>query len=45
MFTYPPCPKCKSEYTYEFDESIVCPFCGFEWTPNLEIEKETGASL
>lgn len=41
MSTYPPCPKCKSEYTYELDEIMVCPDCGFEWNPNEVVEVET----
>ncbi|OOG71926.1 zinc ribbon domain-containing protein YjdM [Algoriphagus sp. A40] len=28
-----PCPKCKSEYTYEMDNLMVCPDCGLEWDP------------
>ncbi|HUH74134.1 MAG TPA: zinc ribbon domain-containing protein YjdM [Chitinophagales bacterium] len=42
MSTYPPCPKCKSEYTYELDQIMVCPDCAHEWNPNLETEEETG---
>lgn len=38
-----PCPKCKSEYTYEMDNLMVCPDCGFEWDPNEVAEVlETG---
>jgi protein PhnA len=39
-----PCPKCKSEFTYEMDSLMVCPDCGHEWNPaELESEKpETG---
>jgi protein PhnA len=29
-----PCPLCKSTYTYEVDNLLVCPECGHEW--NLE---------
>ena len=29
----PPCPKCKSVYTYEMDALLVCPECGHEWEP------------
>jgi protein PhnA len=39
-----PCPKCKSEFTYEMDSLMVCPDCGHEWNP-LELgseESETG---
>ncbi len=38
-----PCPKCKSEYTYEMDNLMVCPDCGYEWnTSEIEVETETG---
>ncbi|MBO9572464.1 MAG: alkylphosphonate utilization protein [Chitinophagaceae bacterium] len=29
-----PCPICKSTYTYEMDNLLVCPECGHEWNPN-----------
>jgi len=31
MSTLPPCPKCKSEYTYEDAGQFVCPECAHEW--------------
>lgn len=31
---YPPCPECKSEYTYPMDALMVCPECGHEWNPD-----------
>jgi protein PhnA len=34
-----PCPKCKSEYTYEMDGLMVCPDCAHEWNP-LEHDSE-----
>jgi protein PhnA len=34
-----PCPKCKSEYTYEMDNLMVCPDCGYEWDPS-EVSNE-----
>ncbi|GAB3221444.1 alkylphosphonate utilization protein [Algoriphagus aestuariicola] len=36
-----PCPKCKSEYTYEMDSLLVCPECGHEWNPEDQ-EVESG---
>lgn len=30
----PPCPECKSEYSYEMGELLVCPECAHEWNPN-----------
>jgi protein PhnA len=32
MSTLPNCPKCKSEYTYEDGEMLVCPECAHEWS-------------
>lgn len=29
-----PCPICKSTFTYQMDELLVCPECGHEWNPN-----------
>lgn len=35
----PPCPECKSEYSYEIGELLVCPECAHEWNPNdVEVE-------
>jgi len=31
MNTIPPCPSCKSEYTYEDGTMYLCPECGHEW--------------
>jgi len=32
MTTLPPCPKCKSELTYEDRDNLVCPECAHEWS-------------
>ena len=38
-----PCPKCTSEFTYQMDNLMVCPDCGYEWDPlENEVEVETG---
>ena len=34
MSELPPCPECKSEYSYEMGELLVCPECAHEWNPN-----------
>lgn len=34
MAEHTPCPQCKSTYTYEMDNLLVCPECGHEWDPN-----------
>ena len=31
--TLPNCPECKSEYTYEDGNMLVCPMCAHEWLP------------
>ena len=37
----PPCPSCKSPYTYEQPPMLVCPECAFEWTPVAAAEDES----
>ena len=32
--SYPPCPKCNSEFVYPDQEQLVCPECAHEWDPN-----------
>ncbi len=34
----PPCPQCRSEFTYEDGENYVCPECAHEWTRNAAAE-------
>jgi protein PhnA len=36
MSALPPCPKCKSTYTYEMDSMLACPECGHEWQAEPE---------
>jgi hypothetical protein len=36
--TYPPCPECASEYTYEMPPLLVCPECAYEWSPEEPAE-------
>lgn len=31
MSSLPECPKCRSTYTYEDGEMLVCPECAHEW--------------
>ena len=42
MSELPPCPQCKSEYTYESGALLVCPECGHEWNAE-EQEAEKAA--
>lgn len=39
---FPPCPQCKSAYTYEMGDLLACPECGHEWNAT-EVEAEDGA--
>lgn len=32
----PPCPECRSSFTYEVDALLTCPECGHEWSANAE---------
>lgn len=34
FMSFPPCPKCNSEYVYEDQNNLVCPECAHEWDPN-----------
>lgn len=36
MSTYPKCPKCSSELTYEDGDLFVCPECAHEWARQAE---------
>ncbi len=40
MTELPPCPQCKSSYTYQMDDLLACPECGHEWN----VEETTTAS-
>lgn len=41
MPEFPPCPKCKCEYTYSNGMLMVCPECFNEWNPEEEVTLET----
>lgn len=34
MSEFPPCPICKSIYTYDSGSLLTCPECGHEWNPS-----------
>ena len=40
MSEFPPCPQCKSFFTYQMDALLVCPECGHEWNPDEEKVEE-----
>lgn len=31
--SFPPCPKCQSQYVYQDQQNFVCPECAHEWNP------------
>ena len=35
----PKCPKCGSDYVYEDGELLVCPECGYEFSPD-QVQEE-----
>ena len=43
MSTFPPCPKCHSEYVYLDNAILVCPECAHEWDMNLTKDAENSA--
>ena len=40
MSSLPNCPECKSEYTYEDGNLLICPMCAYEWSGAVEIEEK-----
>ncbi|MFN3524937.1 MAG: zinc ribbon domain-containing protein YjdM [Paracoccus sp. (in: a-proteobacteria)] len=41
--TLPPCPECRSAYTYVADALLTCPECGHEWS--ADAAAESGAEV
>lgn len=41
MSSLPPCPKCKSELTYEDGALYVCPECAHEWPQQAAVEESS----
>ncbi len=35
----PPCPECACVFTYAVDALLVCPECGYEWSPQTTTEE------
>lgn len=44
MSELPPCPQCKSAYTYEDRNLCVCPECGHEWSKNAAAAEAAAAA-
>lgn len=36
MSNLPNCPKCNSQYAYEFNNIVTCPECSYEWALGAE---------
>ena len=48
MNTFPPCPKCRSTFTYADGHLLICPECAHEWSAqgaNSEDVEETTARV
>lgn len=50
--SFPPCPKCKSEYIYADQNLLICPECNYEWDPSqaslidiVQVKDANGTSL
>ena len=43
MSSLPACPNCKSGYTYEDGDMLVCPECGHEWKAGEQGAVEAGS--
>lgn len=44
MSTLPPCPKCRSEFTYADGALYVCPECAHEW-PQQAVAEESSTKV
>lgn len=42
MSTLPPCPHCRSEFTYEDVGLLICPECAHEWRRETAAETTSG---
>ena len=45
MNSLPPCPECKSDYTYEMGAFLVCPECAHEWSQTEDEAKASSESV
>lgn len=39
--SFPPCPKCQSEFVYPDQDLLICPECAHEWNPNAISEENS----
>jgi protein PhnA len=40
MNTFPPCPQCSSEFTYQDQSIYICPECAHEWPTQADAPAE-----
>ncbi|MBI4696783.1 MAG: alkylphosphonate utilization protein [Gammaproteobacteria bacterium] len=45
MSSFPPCPACGSEFTYQDGALFVCPECAHEWSPEAAAAPAEGARV
>jgi protein PhnA len=45
MNALPPCPKCRSEYTYADGGLYICPECAHEWSAGASAEAAEAARV
>ena len=38
--SFPPCPKCNSEFVYPDQQQLICPECAYEWNPSEAASEE-----
>jgi protein PhnA len=43
--TYPPCPACHADQTYDDGDQYVCPECAHEWSKTAAVEKAEEARV
>ncbi|MAZ88586.1 MAG: alkylphosphonate utilization protein [Cellvibrionaceae bacterium] len=39
--SFPPCPKCNSEFVYQDQDLLICPECAHEWNPSEAAEDDS----
>ncbi|WP_286235685.1 zinc ribbon domain-containing protein YjdM [Thalassotalea sediminis] len=39
--SFPPCPKCQSEFVYQDQNHFICPECAYEWNPTEQLSDES----
>ncbi|AAU91963.1 MULTISPECIES: zinc ribbon domain-containing protein YjdM [Methylococcus] len=45
MASFPRCPGCNSEFTYEDGDMFICPECGYEWARTAAGESAEGGNV